>query len=193
MKKVNNIRAVARAVCVVGLVGTVTSGVTFAALQSQQAVLSNNTIHSATADLRIGTSGATFAATRTGYDFRDIIPGGSPMPTDGNPMFLKNYGSAGLAVKVAVSSTPSATEPVDFNKVYISFTRVDVPSTAEEFSLSELMSAYPSGGLSMRGSISGDVTAQYQIRASMAADALNGSGVSIDDVDLVFTGTGTGL
>ena len=53
--------AVSRAVGVISAVVVLMTGVTYAALQSPQATLTNSTISSATADLRIGTSATSFS------------------------------------------------------------------------------------------------------------------------------------
>jgi hypothetical protein len=74
------------------------SGATFAALQSQPAVLQSNTIETANADLQISTNGVTYGKNLSGYDFSGLIPGGKPRPLNGFPVYLKNVGSSQLSL-----------------------------------------------------------------------------------------------
>jgi len=177
-----------RALGVVGAVVAITTGVTFASLQSQQAVLTGNSIQSASADLRIGTSTSSFANSRTGFTFKDLVPGGPAMPTDGNTFYLKNYGTATLTLKMSVPSAPTNTSGVDLTKVSILITRIDTGVT-QTFSLQSLVDGYATGGSALTDSLSGGATAQYTLRASMAADAFSGASASLSTIDFVFSGS----
>ena len=178
-----------RAVGVLGAVGVITTSATFAALQSQSATLTGNTIESATADLRIGTSTASFAASRTGFDFNGVIPGGAAMPASGNSFYLKNYGSANLAIKAAVTTAPSNLNNANLSKVYFDFTRVDTGATIN-LSLKSLVDGYATGGVRLNDTISGGAIAQYSVKVSMDADAFSGASAAISGIDLSFSGTG---
>lgn len=181
--------SVTRAVAIISSVIIVATGVTFAALQSQQATLLNSSIESATADLRIGTSVASFAASRTGFVFKDIVPGGPAAPAVGDSIFLKNYGTANLGLKMAISSIPVNADNVDLAKVSIVITRTDT-SAAQTFSVKSLVDSYTTGGLSLTDSLGGGVIAEYKLQIVMSADAFNGQSATIDDIDIVFTGLG---
>lgn len=177
-----------RAITVVSSVGILVTGVTFASLQSQQAILTGNSIQSATADLRIGTSISTFSSSRTGFSFTNVIPGGPAMPTDGNTFYLKNYGTANLALKLTIGSTPTNTGSIDLTKVSVQLTRTDiVNSTPQTATLQSLLD--PNGGLTLGDSLAAGATAQYSLRIAMAADAFSGSTASIGSIDFVFSGT----
>jgi len=178
---------VLRAVGVLAAVSVVVSGVTFAALQSQQATLTGNTIQSASADLRIGTSASTFAASRSGFSFQDVIPGGPAVPTDGYSFWLKNYGTAPLSLKLAIGAAPANTSNVDLSKVAVQLVRIDNNAT-QTASVQSLVDGYPAGGLMITDPIAPNAVVQYKLRASMAADAFSGSGASIGGIDLVFSG-----
>jgi len=186
--KFGGVSPIVRAAGIVSAVGLTVTGVTFAALQSQQAVLTGNTIQSATADLRIGTSASSFAASRAGFSFQDLIPGGPPMPSDGNVFYLKNYGSAPLALKLTVGSVPTNTSNVDLAKVLVQITRVD-SNVVQTASLQSLIEGYPANGLALTDLLSGNTTGTFKIRASMTADAFTGTSASIGAIDLVFSGT----
>ena len=182
--------AVSRAAGVISAVVVLMTGVTYAALQSPQATLTNSTISSATADLRIGTSATSFSSTRVGFNFVDLIPGGIAAPVDGNIFYLKNYGNANLGLHISISSIPVNLSNVDLTKVSFVITRQDT-STAQTFTVKALVDSYINGGLSFTDSLSGSVVAEYKLQAIMSADAFTGQNAQISDLDLVFTGTGT--
>jgi len=181
--------ALTRSAGVIGAIVILMSGVTYAALQSPQAMLLNNSISSATADLRIGTSPASFAATRTGFGFSDIIPGGPAMPLDGNIFYLKNYGTATLGLRVSIGSIPINSSNVDLAKVSFVLTRVDT-STSQTFTAQALVDSYLTGGMLLTDNIAGGVVAEYKLQATLATDAFNGQTAAISDIDIVFVGTG---
>lgn len=179
-----------RAIGVLSAIGIVVTGVTFAALQSQQATLTGNTISSASADLRIGTSATTFSTTPThsGFSFQSVIPGAPAVPVDGNIFYLKDAGTAPLALKVAVGTAPTNTSDVDLSKVFIELTRVDT-GAVQTLSLKSLIDGYAANGLPLTDPIAPNAVIQYKLRASMAADAFSGPGATIGGIDLVFYGT----
>jgi hypothetical protein len=190
MSGLKNFRPLLRAAIVLGSVGTITTAATFAALQSQQAVLASNTINSATASLSVSTDNTSFSNSKTGFTFSGVVPGGASVPTGGNPVWLRNSGSANLSLKAAISSTPSNLSNVDLNKVFLHVTRSD-NSFDQSFSLKSLIDGYATGGVSTGDTINISATVQYLLRVSMTSDAFSGSsGVTISGVDLVFTGTG---
>ena len=182
--------AVSRAVGVISAVVVLMTGVTYAALQSPQATLTNSTISSATADLRIGTSATSFSSSRIGFNFVDLIPGGIAAPVDGNIFYLKNYGNANLGLHISIVSIPVNLSNVDLTKVSFVMTRLDT-STVQTFTVKALVDSYINGGLSLTDSLSGSAVAQYKLQAIMSADAFTGQTAQISDLDLVFTGTGT--
>src|SRR6266404_473704 len=187
MSGLKNIRPLLRAAIVLGAVGTITTAATFAALQSQQAVLASNTINSATASLSVSTDNTTFSNTKTGFTFSGIVPGGASVPTSGNPVWLRNSGTANLGLKAAISSTPSNLNNVDLTKVFLHVTRSD-NSFDQSFSLKSLIDGYATGGVSIGDTVNISATVQYLLRVSMTSDAFSGSsGITISGVDLVFT------
>lgn len=177
--------ALLRAVLVVGVLAAMVAGVTFASLQSQQATLTGNSIQSATADLRIGTSQSTFDASRTGFSFKDIVPGGPAVPADGNTFYLKDYGTANLRLRLSLGSTPTNTANVDLDKVHLVLTRVDTASAEQTISLKELKDS----GLVLSDAINAGTIGQYKLRATMDSDAYQGTGAAVGGIDLVFSGT----
>lgn len=166
------------------------SGVTFAALQSQRNTLAGNTIQTANANLQLSADGVAYSDSHAGFDFNNLIPGGSAMPAAGYPFYLKNAGSTPLSIKVAVSSTPSNPNSVDLTKVNILLTTVGAGTPAQSFSLQSLVDSFAAGGtaISTSGLPAGGVQ-QYKLQASMMTDAVTGSSASLGNVDLVFYGT----
>lgn len=186
--KLKGFQPLARAVMVVSAVAVLATGVTYAALQSQQASLTGNSISTATADLRIGTTASTFDTTRTGFKFTSIIPGAVPSPADGNSFYLKNYGTSTMALKFSISTTPTNTSNVDLSKVYLVFSRIDTTAT-QKVSVAALVAANATGGVALTDNISGGTIAQYKTQVTMDDDAFTGQSATIGGIDLVFTGT----
>lgn len=177
-----------RAIMVISSVVILATGVTFAALQSQQAVLAGNSIQTATADLKISTDGTTFTNSRTGFAYSQVIPGAAPTALATSTFYLRNSGTPTLNLAVAVSSTPLNTQNVDLSKVYLIVTREDTPAT-QKFALSGLIAAYATGGLAITDPLLGGRTAQYRMQVSMDTDAFSGQEADISGIDLVFKGT----
>lgn len=184
--------ALVRAISIVASVAIVVAGVTFAALQSQQAVLSGNTIQTASANLLIGTASATsseFSNSHSGFTFANIIPGEDAPAANSSSLYLKNTGAATLNVKLSVSGTPTNTSNVDLTKVLVTITRVDT-GAVQTASLATLIGNGPNGGLSLTDPLAPGTTGiEYKLNVSMASDAFNGSSASIGALDFVFSGT----
>lgn len=186
--RIRSIQPIFRAITVISSVAVLATGVTYAALQSQQAVLTGNSIKTATADLKIGTSPTSFAASRTGFTFGDVVPGSTATPADGSSFYLKNYGTPSLALKVGVSSVPTNTNNVDLSKTYIVLTRVDT-GTTQKLSVASLVAGGTTAPVSLTDSLAGGVVAQYKAQVSMDADAFTGQSADITGIDLVFSGS----
>lgn len=178
-----------RAVSVVGAI-IISSVVTYAALQSQQAVLSGNSIETATAALQLSLDGATYSSTRVGFTFGNIIPGGPAQPSTGNPIWFKNTGSAALNLRVSLNGTPTTTGDVDLSKVFVVLTPVTGGGTAQSLALDSLVSGTLTNGVAITApAVAAGTIVQYKLQASMAADAFTGNGATVRNLDLVFIGT----
>lgn len=188
MKRRGNSSAILRAIGVMCAVIIVISGVTYAALQSQQAVLAGNTITSASADLKVSVDNVNFGNSMPGYNFSDVIPGGPLAPVAGYPFYLKNSGSIATTLKVSVSGAPTNASSVDLSKVSVIFTRVP-GGTPQTFTLDALISAHATGGLALTDTLSANTSLSYKVQIAMNADAFNGQGASIGNIDFVFMGT----
>jgi hypothetical protein len=188
MKYKSNTKPLMRAIAVMALVMMVVSGVTYAALQSQQAVLTGNTIESATADLKISTDNVTYTSSHTGFDFSAVVPGGPAVPAAGYSFYLKNSGSTADQIKVGVSTTPTNLSGIDLSKVSVVITRVP-GGTSQTFTLASLISTFADGGTALTDTLGATSYSQYKIQVSMAPDAFTGSGASLGNIDFVFIGT----
>lgn len=188
MKRQSAYNPLLRAVLVMGLTMMLVSGVTFAALQSQQAVLSGNTITSATADLKISTDGTTYTNSRTGFDFSGVVPGGPAAPATGYSIYLKNSGSTSSQLKMAVSTTPTNLSGVDLNKVSVIITRVP-GGVSQTLTLASLVAGHTDGGVPLTDILPAGSFYQYKLQVMMAADAFSGTGASLSNIDFVFIGT----
>ena len=185
--KSKNYRALVRAVGVVAAVVVIVSGVTFAALQSQQNVLTGNAIETATANLQLSTNGVNYASSQIGFDFSNLVPGGAAMPVAGYGFYLKNVGSTPLSLKLSVASVPSNPANVDLAKVNVLLTAVGSGSPVQTTTVQSLLS---DGGVALTsGNLLSGVNQQYKLQISMASDAFSGPSASLGNIDFAFNGT----
>lgn len=167
--------------------------VTYAALQSQQAKLTDNLIQTATANLQIGPDGNSFGSSLNGFVFGGLIPGGGAIPQTGYSVFVKNTGNASLSLRLSVTNTPLNADNVDLDKVHVILTPKAGGST-QNFTLKSLIESAASGGLTilspnqlLPGQISG-----YTLQVSMEVDAMNGTSATISGLDFSFSGSTVG-
>ena len=184
--------AVIRALVVMVSVTSLTAGVTFAGLQSQQSKLTGNVIQTATANLQISNDGNYYGDSQTGFSFANLVPGGQAMPLNGYSVYLKNAGGAPLSLKLAVSSPPSNPDGADLTKVTVLLKPVSGGPT-QTFNLQALMDAATTGGLAITSpsQLNPNVVVQYTLQVAMNSDAVNGQGATINNIDLSFTGVVT--
>ena len=171
----------------------IVSGVTFAALQSQQAKLAGNIIQTATANLQISPNDVSYANSLEGFAFQNLVPGGVAVPNaDTFTFYLKNAGGTPLSLKLAVSSTPLNADNADLSKVHLILIPAD-GSSPQNFTLAALIAAYSSGGLPVISAnrLTPATTMKYHLQITMDIDAVTGSGASISNIDLSFSGTAT--
>jgi hypothetical protein len=180
-----------RAGGVVAAVAVIVSGVTFAALQSQQVKLTGNSIQTATANLLVGSDGNNFATTQIGYAFGAIVPGGMATPANGYPVYLKNNGGTPLALKIGVSSTPSNLDSVDLTKVHVILSPDSGGGSPQNFTLQQLIASNSTGGQAILspGELLPGQTVSYKLQVSMDIDAMTGSSAAINNVDFSFSGS----
>ena len=191
MRRYHTFGPILRAIAVISAVGIISTGVTFAALQSQNDVLTGNTIESATANLQISKDGTQYADTVSGFDFPGVIPGGSAVPAGGNAFYLKNTGSSVLKVNASISGTPTITGQIDLSKVSVVITRYNTSgtNTTQTFTAKALEDASTTGGLALTDQLFKGNTGQYAVQVAMASDAFVGASATISNLNLVFTGT----
>lgn len=180
-----DLKVVVKSVMVVAAVVAIVSGVTFAALQSQQDILTGNTIETATANLVVSKDDIHYANSQAGFDFSGLVPGGAAMPITGNSFYLKNSGQTRLTLKMAVSSVPSNPNNVDLSKVNVLLTTVGSGLPAQNFTLQQLMN---NGGVSF-ASLDNNNSMEYKLQVSMTSDALVGASAALGNIDFAFYGT----
>ena len=193
MCKQNLTKSLIRAFGVMAAVAVIVSGVTFAALQSQQAKLTGNIIQTATANLQVSPNGSSYANSLDGFAFQNLVPGGVAVPNvDTYAFYLKNAGGTPLSLKLAVSSTPLNPDNVDLSKVHIILLPAD-GSSAQNFTVAALMASYGSGGLAVTSAsrLTPGTAMKYSVQVVMDIDAVTGSGANISNVDFSFSGTAT--
>ena len=192
MKDSRTFLSLTRSLLIMAAVGVVTTGATYAALQSPNVSLTNNIINTGSADLRISKDNSAFTTPSTaGFTFDGVVPGGAAMPASGNTFYLKNYGSVSLAIKAGISGNPSNLSGIDLAKTYLVFDRTDNSSPPVTIALKTLADSYISGGTSLNDTITAGATATYSVKASMDTDAYAGTTASISGINIVFISTGT--
>jgi predicted ribosomally synthesized peptide with SipW-like signal peptide len=185
MVLVNKINPVARAVIVIGAVMALVSGVTFAALTSQ-ATLTDNTLESGNADLKIDNSDDDSCSpttnTAAGFVFNgELAPGEE---SSAHSFCLANDGDVDLDVTVYATDS-SVTGTLDNSKVHFCFVHV---TSAEElcYTRAQMLANFnelPGGAIPED---SPDVS--YEVYVKVDADH-GGSGFSVAPFDLIFDGT----
>lgn len=191
MGQAKNFKVLWRAAFVIISVVFMASGITYAALQSQQIKLTGNTIETATANLLISSDGQYFATSKTGFAFNNLIPGGSPSPGDGYSIYLKNSGGTMLGLKFAISSIPTNPDNVDLSKVNVILTPIGFNAgPTQTFTMENLINSNATGGLPITSptQILVTETLHYTIKVSMAADAISSQSASLGNIDFAFIG-----
>lgn len=185
------INPLTRTVLIVAVLLSLIGGVTFAALQSQSK-LTGSTIQTATANLLVGRDTTNLANSQAGYSFTNLVPGGTLTPNGGYPVFLKNAGGTPLALKFAVSSTPSNPNGVDLTKVLIHLNSTASGQT-QSFTLQSLIDNNATGGstITLLPVLFADQIHPFTMQVSMANDAFGGQTATIGAIDFVVIGTAT--
>ena len=152
--------------------------------------LTGNTIETATASLRISKDGTTFSDTIPGFDFAGVMPGGSAVPGDpGYLVEVKNTGDTTLKLRLTVPVTPTVVGITDLSKVNVLITPFS-PSGGTYATQSVPLSTLIAGQVSLSNATAvakgGPVLMHLQV--SMTTDAISGSGGSISNLDLTFSG-----
>jgi hypothetical protein len=190
MERLHSVKIVTRLTLVSVAIMAVVTGVTFAVLQSQRAVLRGTTIQTASANLLISTDNTNFVSSLSGFNYSSILPGGSPSPAIGNPVFVKNTGSTNLAVTMSLEKPVTNPNNVDLGKVYVILSS-HTGGAVQRISLQELTAAAATGGvaLTQQTRLLAGQSAGYNLQIQMDADALAGSQATLSDIDFSFGGT----
>lgn len=170
--------AISRAIVSIGATMALVVGVTFANLGST-ATLTSNTLSTASADLQINTTGA-FGSTAQGNSWTNVVPGNDTLPF----LFdLKNNGGVNLGVTAHVPVVPTYSNFTDFAKVHVKINRLD-DSNVVTTTLANLINS----NVAVE-TINAGVTSNYKLVIKVDTDAVTGTQATIDNFDVVFTGT----
>jgi hypothetical protein len=182
---------VVRAIAVLSAVGIITAVVTFSALQSSGNALTGNSIETATPKLQLSTDGVSFGDSVPGFDFKGIIPGGSPQPSanGGYLLMVRNVGDSDLRLSVGVPTSPNVSGVTDLSKVNLIITPPAGNGTypPQIIKLSSLLAGQVS--IANQGVLIKTGTVSYRLQVSMDGDAVSGSSASISGLDIVVSGT----
>jgi hypothetical protein len=192
MYKLKTMRPLMQAMGIITAVMVLVTGVTFAALQSQQAVLKGNSLATAMAELKISKDNSNYATVVDGYTYSNLIPGGSPTPSNGNPIYLQNTGSVALAAKISVNEALSNPNNVDLSKVHV----ILLPfggGTLQNITLKDLVAASATGGIALAGGglnhVNAGGNAGFAMQIMLDSDATSGSSANIGNLIFNFDAT----
>ena len=184
--------ALTRGVGIIGATAALVTGITFAALTSNSVTLSDNTISTTTASLKVW-NGASFANTATGFQLDDLLPGQYSTP---QKFYLKNGTGTAMAVSATVPDAPTATGITDFSKVSVRIT--DLGDTDGTNTVVTNLQALIDGDIvvdqDLPANAQGSTTVaatngNYTYEVKVDPAAITGSSATIDNFDLVFTAT----
>lgn len=193
MKLPKQFGALARAGSALAIVLTLVGGVTFAALRSQNNVLSGSRLTSASADLNISrTNGTQWYTTINGFDFTDVMPGGEPGPAYGNDLYFKNGGTTNLDLRFGVDMTRLANpNGLDLQKVKLVIIDPNGGTVFASVPLTQLSAALTAGEpLPINIVLGKNSVTHLQVRMQLEAGAVPNatSQTELTNIDIVFSG-----
>lgn len=189
MPTTKSIRPLLQAMAIIAAIVVIVSGVTFASLQSQVVVLKGNSIATALAELKLSKDNITYASSLDGYTFGSLVPGGSPSPANGHPIYLQNTGSAPLSAKLSVSGTLTNPDTVNLAKVHVILSGFG-GGVPQNITLQELIAADTTGGIALTlpglSRISNGGNAGFTMQVMLDGDAVAGSSGNIGNLIFNF-------
>lgn len=176
------------------MLALVAGGVAFALLQTQ-ASLTGNSISTESANMLISQNDSNYGHTSAGYSFAGIIPGTQDSQTE--HFFLKNAGSAPLALKLSLTSAPTNAAGVDLSKVHVMLipysTTTYMPGTPQDISLQSLVDASAGGvAVDYPNPLAANSKEEFNVKVSVDDGAVGNDGASLSNIDLGFIGTAVG-
>lgn len=183
--------AIARAVSVIGATTVLATGVTFAALTSNVATLSNNSIAETTAALSVFDPANGFVTTTTtGFTVSDLVPG---TPSALKAFYLKNDGTSALDIAVKSSLPAQYSGLSDYTDLKVKFTNTNTGDTTDTDMMTLINGNVTLNGAELpvgaQGDGNGNVAGNYAVQFEIAADKVTGSTLKVTDFDLDFVGT----
>ena len=181
-----------RAVGVISAVAILAGGVTFAALNSNNVTLADNTINSATASLKIWNGGAWSDTSAPGFHVTGLVPGTGVS----NPLYLENDGGVALNLSAHVTGSPILSgfdNDLDLSKVKVSITD-DFTGYTTNTDLAALTSgtvpfydnAFPAGATGNSGVPGTD--GNFTVKFDMDPSAVNSNSASVSSFNIVLSG-----
>lgn len=192
MHTTKSIRPFLQAMAIIGAIVVIVSGVTFASLQSQVVVLKGNSIATAVAELKLSKDNIIYASSLDGYTFGSLVPGGSPSPVNGHPIYLQNTGSTPLLAKLSVGNALTNPDAVNLAKVHVILSGFG-GGAPQNITLQELIAADTTGGIAITvpglSRINNGGNAGFTMQVMLDGDAVTGSSGSIGNLIFNFNAT----
>lgn len=194
MNRPTKLSTLARAGSALAIIMTLVSGVTFAALRSQNNVLSGSRLTSASADLTMARmNNDQWYTSLTAFDFPEVVPGGEPGPATGNDLFFRNGGSTNLDLKYGINISKVVNpNGLDLSKVRVVVVDANGGTVFASHSLTQLGAALGAGTPLPVNIVLGKNSITH-LRVLMqleeGASSNNTSQVELTNLDIVFSGT----
>lgn len=190
MQRISIINPTLRAIGVISAVAVLVGGVTFAALNSQ-ATLTNSSINSATASLKLW-DGDSWDSTAPGFIITDLIPGTGVT----KPLYMQNAGTVGLNVVAHVPVAPSATGFSGWENLTVAIKSYKPAcGITVNTNMADLLAgdvALPCNTFTAGAAGDGNVQwteGNYDFKFDITPAAVTGSSASVGNFDIVFSGT----
>lgn len=186
--RVISISPVARAVGIFAATVAVVAGVTYAVGLTSGATLTNTTVSSTTADLKLW-DGDSFDSTAPGFTITNLVPGTGSTQTE----YFQNSGGVPLAITAHVPTLPSSSG-------FSGWSNLTVRITAQGCNFIDTdMAALNAGEVALpcnplAAGATGDsntpnTPGNYDFHFDVVPASITGSQVTVGAFDIVFTGT----
>jgi hypothetical protein len=191
MLSIQNINPLVRAVGIFSAVAVIVTGATMAVFNTNTVALNDNSISVNQDVLRIW-DGASFSTSATGFSFN--VSAGSE--SSQQPFYLQNLGEAALTLSAQVAPSPDL-QNIDDAKVHIKIfdkdgTTVLLDKTLAELTGTDNVLTGQLDALATGNSGASGTEGNFSLSVKVDADAPTDNPASVNNIDLLVTGTPLG-
>lgn len=189
----NRSTIVARAVGVMGVTAALATGVTWAALTSNTATLTDSSINSTTASLKLW-DGDSYENSAPGFTINGLVPGQGSAP---QAFYFQNQGATPLTLSAHVPGAPTATGFSGWENLKVKITKGsdgEVTNTTMKALLegNVVLNGAPLGGGDTGDSGNPTAPGNYTVVFDIDPSAVTGSQATVGNFNLDFVGVQPG-